>query len=122
MGFYSNGIEGSDTTTNATPTELARRTIDENVSAVATVAIGAVSTGGVHASWSITANIKRDTGNVSVLGSVTNLLTPGKDIGALLWDVDLDVDGADLVLTVTGATGVTIDWAGFGPISGVQAD
>lgn len=120
MDFYADGIEGIVQTTDATPTELARKAINENMSAVVVVTVGAVSTGGIHASWRITANIKRDSGNVTVLGSVANLITPGKDIGALLWDVDLEADGSDIVLTVTGASGVTIAWAGLGPIHGVQ--
>lgn len=120
MDFYADGIEGLVQTTDATPTEMARKAINENMSGIVTVNVGAVSTGGVHASWSLSANIKRDSGDVSITGSIANLVTPGKELGSLLWDASLSADGADLVVTVTGASGVTIAWAGLGPIQGVQ--
>jgi hypothetical protein len=56
-----------------------------------------------------------------MIGSALNLITPIKDVGALLWGASLDVDGADIVVNVTGAAGTTIDWACLGPIVGVES-
>lgn len=121
MALFADGLEGDGQTTNATQTEIARKALPENCRVTAVVKVAALSSGGVGANWEIAAAFERATGNTSMIGGLLNLITPIKDGAALLWNAELGVDGEDIVVSVTGAAGVAIDWACLGPITGVAS-
>lgn len=118
--LFSDGIEGEGQTTNATVTEIARKAIPQNCRVGVSVRVAARSSGGVGAYWEIAASFDRASGNVSMVGSALNLITPIKDLAAVLWNASLAVDGDDIVVNVSGALATTIQWACLGPIVGVE--
>lgn len=119
IGFEQNP---SVTTTDATEAELSRVEVGENNTAFLDISIVARRrSDGASACFRKTGCVKRGTGNAEIVGSLINLEPNQKDLAAILggWAFFVSVDGHDLVYSVKGANGSTIDWFWFGPTVGM---
>lgn len=84
--------------------------------------ITARDSSGNSAIWRKAVCVKRVLdGNVSIIGSIIDLISPQKDLGAALWNVTLVADGGNLVVKVTGVIGSTINWGADGKVYGYRA-
>jgi hypothetical protein len=102
-------LQGRLRTTNATPTEIYRATLQPMTGYRALATLLAVDAGNgdlrqIYASMVS----KRLTGGAILLPSVT--LANHQDAGASVWTAIPSASGNDFVITVTGAAGRTIDW------------
>lgn len=97
-------------TTDATVTSLATLATTDDYTYIITAEVqGAVNTGGNTAGYGRAATFKNVAGTLSQVGSTTALWTHEDAAG---WDCDIDADGTDIRIRVTGAAATTIDWLG----------
>ncbi len=61
--------------------------------------------------WKVEGLIKANSGGTYSSVAITHAVI-GNDAGAAAWDAVFSVSGSNLILTVTGAAGVTIRWVG----------
>jgi hypothetical protein len=107
---------GSLTTSNATVTSIMNWPIANNASGVVQARISAREQGANQArSWWVTAAFRRDgSGNLTVGGSLLNLLNDSGTLGAVLWDVSVASVSGQVVIQVKGAAANNVDWIGYG--------
>lgn len=98
------------TTTNATPTTVFTYPVPSGASILAKTKIIARASDGTSASWQIDATAKNLAGVMSIIGTVSNLLSPQKDTAALLWNATITNSGTDVTVQVTGGIATTINW------------
>lgn len=56
--------------------------------------------------WRKTVAVRReDTGDPVIVGSILDLIQPTGTLGALLWNVDIDIDGSNIRCRVYGQSG-----------------
>jgi hypothetical protein len=63
--------------------------------------------------WWATGCFRNVSGVVTRVASLANIMTPIGDPSTTTWVASVAVSGADILINVTGAAGVNIDWAGF---------
>lgn len=103
-------VEARIRTTDATPTEILRRTLAATTGYRAKLELLAVDAGN-GALRMIEASIvaKRLGGGALLVGSAV-VIANHQDAAASAWTIAPSVSGNDVVITVTGAAGRTIDW------------
>jgi hypothetical protein len=99
-------------TTSGAQAEAFAFPMPEDSAAEFLVEVSAASTSVVTASWRIEGAVKRvGSGDAAFVGGdPSGLLAGRKDVAAALWTVDVDTDGADLRVLVSGAAATTIEW------------
>lgn len=109
------------TTTDATQTVLATVGINYDNSCNVELNIMARDSSGNTALWRKAVCVKRITdGNIAVISSVLDIVSPQKDLAAALWDVSVVADGSNLVVKVTGCLLTTIYWGVDGKVYGYR--
>lgn len=112
----------SITTTDATPTLLTTISIALNTTAVLDITVVARRTGGVSgttgdsAGYIVSTIVKNIAGTTSIVAQT--LLSIGEDQAA--WDAVVSASGANILVTVTGAAGNTVNWIFYGSSRGVS--
>lgn len=97
-------------TQDATPLVVPLLSIPESSIANVVVIVNALTAAGVAAGWRRHALVKRGVGPAILVGVPSEPFV-AKDAGAALWAIALSVNGATLVLTVTGLAATAIRWA-----------
>lgn len=96
---------------DAVPVTVISIPLPENSSAYIRFEGVAKATGGNTKAWNRVFMCKRGTGNASIVGSLTNIVAPLGDLLATLsWDIQLDTDGANVLIQVKGQTNVITSW------------
>lgn len=110
VNFFTDS--GTVTTTDNTPTSIVAAGLGsyDNSACDFKVRVLARATDGLMKSWYLSFLGKRGTGDVSLVGSVQNLVPPDGDLGAALWDVDVVNTGSTLYVKGKGVNNKTIDW------------
>lgn len=104
-------------TTDATPTEAFRFTTRTTHVYRATFQIIAIDAGnGVVKDQEARVTFKRGTAASPVQVGATAALYGAQDAGAAAWAIQPSISGADVVISVLGAAGRTIDWSLAGEI------
>lgn len=97
-------------TTNATPAELYRATLAPLTGYRASLTLIAVDAGkGAVRTIEARVTAKRLSGGALLVGAPV-VVSDQQDSGTAAWAITATVSGNDFVVTVTGATGRTIDW------------
>jgi len=60
--------------------------------------------------WEQIVLVKKVNGGVTVNGSLTNLLTPIADLGAVTWATQITTDATNLIIQVVGQAATKINW------------
>lgn len=101
----------SGTTTDGTTATLGSYTpTDGHVSRVDVMVVASSSSGGVGASWHLSAVFRRAVLTTTLIGSVGEVVATAKDGGASAWAADLDASGPAVRVRVTGAAATTVRW------------
>ena len=103
-------LEGKVQTTDATPAEVVRLTLERQTGYTGQVSIIGVDGGNgavrvIRASFAVK---RLNAGALSVGAPV--VIASHADSGATAWAINQSVAGNDVVVSVTGAAGRTIDW------------
>ena len=114
FGVSIPGRVRTDTTTDATPTEITPRLNTEYSTATCVVELYVLAQTADFKtkSWRITYMIVNDGMTSTTYGKVVDDIAQSE---SLTWDVDASTDGTHIV-TVTGAAATTIDWYVYGSI------
>ncbi len=104
-------VRGTIITTDDTATTLASWTVPDDSSVVvqATVVARNTSTGAIAGFYKFAAG-KNVGGNVSLVGSILDIISAIKDLSMLTASCTLDVSGTDIRVRVTGIAATTIEW------------
>ncbi len=99
-------------TTNATQQTAFSLAFPTDAGCQFQIEVQATSTAVDCASWRKEGAARRvGSGNVAAVGGVpTDMIAPRKSANASAWDVSFQVSGANALMLVTGAAGVTIEW------------
>jgi hypothetical protein len=97
-------------TVNATPLNAFAYTIPANTAVMIKARVIARSAGGDVGMWELMGATRRASSTASIVGTVLDLLSPRKDLGAALWDATIKNTGNDVYIELTGALVATIDW------------
>lgn len=104
---------GSVTTTNATPTPIIYCLMPVDGTCQTKVKIWSRATDNNCKYFEAFFTIKMVSGAMTVVVALTNIASNQYTLGALLWDLDLSLDASrNLVVSVKGAAGKTIEWVG----------
>lgn len=104
-------------TTTATPTEIYRATLTQNTGYLANLTLLGVDTGN-GAVKSLNAHVlAKRLGAGAVLVQPPVVVSSLQDTAATTWAVGASVSGNDVVVTVTGAAGRTIEWSLTGSVT-----
>jgi hypothetical protein len=104
-------------TTDATPTTVATYApADGTALLVHAQVLGRKSDGSQVAGYELLGVFRRSGASTSQVGSTTVSLAAEDDPA---WDAGFSVSGTDILLQVTGAAGVTIDWVCQGHVTEV---
>jgi len=104
-------LEQGDRTTDAVPTDLVRWPIPENCAVrVEMTVVGRGLTGGGRATFRREALISRQGTAAPVVDAAGSLQTVA-NAAAAGWTVTPVIVGNDVVIRMTGGTGVSVDWS-----------
>lgn len=99
------------TTTDGTEVQRANLQPDADSTTVYEAEAIAISSTGVSAYWHVVRVAKRNgTDDPTMIGSLTNIITPIKDLGAATWTFNLNAIDDYVAPVIKGANGVTINW------------
>lgn len=98
------------TTTDATPLAITLWEVPGSAVVTANLSLAAIAADGTAWGAQVTACYKRvGNANAQAVG-VNTILLNQRDLGAALWTAVLSLSGNNIIVTVTGQAGVTIDW------------
>jgi hypothetical protein len=100
----------SVTTTDATPTVFIVYPIPPDTSANLLLFLNAKSTAGDVFAGVLSRIVKRVGSGAATPVGVAVVVSSQKDAGATTWNAGIGAQGNNLIITVTGAVGVTIRW------------
>lgn len=103
-------MSGHLRTTTATPTEIYRVTLHPTAGYRALATLLAVDAGNGDLRHIYASIVAKRLGGGALLVGAPAVLANHQDTGASAWAIAATVSGNDFVITVTGATGRTIDW------------
>ena len=114
MAAHTGKISGGTvTTTSATAADLLSIPLPENcIAAIVCDVKARRPANGDCAVYRVEGGVKRHGAAAAVLLGMSNSES-FEDTGAALWDVVLVADANSVVLRVTGAAGVTLEWTGY---------
>lgn len=108
--ILAQGIVGSAITGNAASTDIVLYTVHVGHSARARVAVIAQAVDGTTAEWDLKAVLKNVAGVNTLIGSVLNIVSPQKELGATTWTATITYANGQIAVTVTGQLATTITW------------
>jgi hypothetical protein len=106
----STPVEGRVRTTDATPTEVYRRTLAPLTGYAAILGLLGVDAGNGAVRMIRASVVAKRLGSGAVLVGAPVVIANHQDTGAATWAIAATVSGNDVVISVTGAAGRTIDW------------
>jgi len=96
---------------DAVPTSALTIPLPEDSSALVQFqAVARRSSNGNTRSWNKIFSCKRASGDASIVGSLTNIIAPIGDLGALTWDITIDTDGENVLVQVKGQTSASVSF------------
>jgi hypothetical protein len=96
---------------DAVPTSALTIPLPEDSSALVQFqAVARRSSNGNTKSWNKIFSCKRASGDASIVGSLTNIIAPIGDLGALTWDITIDTDGENVLVQVKGQTSASVSF------------
>jgi len=96
---------------DAVPTSALTIPLPEDSSALVQFqAVARRSSNGNTKSWNKIFSCKRASGDASIVGSLTNIIAPIGDLGALTWDITIDTDGDELLVKCKGQASADTSW------------
>ena len=98
-------------TTDATPTEIFRRTLAANTGYTSVLALVGVDAGNGALRLIRASVVAKRLGAGALLVGTPVVIANHQDVAAAAWTITAAVSGSDVVVTVTGAAGRTIDWS-----------
>ncbi|SRR5260221_10795130 len=108
---YHRNIDDQATTFDATATNTVVFPCDNLSSLKARITVMAFSPDNNNQkAWEQIVLVKKVNGGVTVNGSLTNLLTPIADLGAVTWATQVTTDATNLIIQVVGQAATKINW------------
>ena len=108
---YHRNIDDQATTFDATATNTVVFPCDNLSSLKARITVMAFSPDNNNQkAWEQIVLVKKVNGGVTVNGSLTNLLTPIADLGAVTWATQITTDATNLIIQVVGQAATKINW------------
>lgn len=106
------GAGGSATTTDQTPTTVARYAINDNgVVAARACVVARLGASGEVAVWDLACAVKRHSGGGATMIESVEVNLQATDACHRLWSASLKVSGNNLIVQVKGEASATIDWS-----------
>jgi hypothetical protein len=103
-------------TTDATPTEVYRRTLAQLTGYATVAALIGVDAGNGAVRVIRASIVAKRLGGAAILVGAPVVIASHADAAASTWAITATVSGNDFIITVTGAAGRTVDWALSGTV------